>query len=134
MKYFAVVLLTLLLIGSGGVVAQDAEAEITIDIDGKFGFEWTANPETDLAGYRIYRSTTSGGYTYGDAYAFAKYPVMVDPISTPHFPGPHVTGTYYFVITAFDSGGFESGPSNEVILHVVNEPPSPPSGCAILKF
>ena len=129
MKYLAAVLMVLLLVGSSG--AQDNEA--TIDIDGKYGFEWIANPETDLAGYRVYRSTTSGSYTFGDFFAFAKYPVMLAP-KTPPFAGPHIPGTYYFVVTAFDTGGFESQPSNEVILNVVNEPPGKPSGCSVLRF
>ena len=73
--------------------------------------EWSANTESDLAGYRLYRSTTSGSYTYGAANAAAAF-------------GKVTTGTadvvgaegqrFYFVLTAFDLTGNESGPSNEV--------------------
>ena len=58
---------------------------------------------------------------------------MVNPES-PKFTGPHIPGTYYFVLTAFDTEGYESGPSNESTLIVVNDAPSPPGGCSIIKF
>ena len=70
---------------------------------------WTANGEGDLAGYNIYRSTTS--------------PVA---LTSPINGGTLVTGTtyndtgrtngqiYYYVITAVDTGALQSGASNEV--------------------
>ncbi len=70
---------------------------------------WIANGEGDLAGYNIYRSTTS--------------PV---PLTSPINGGTPVAGTnyldngltngqiYYYVITAVDTSDNESGASNEV--------------------
>jgi len=70
---------------------------------------WAANTETDLAGYNIYRSTTPGV-----------------PLTSPINGGTLVSGTtytdtgrangqiYYYVITAVDTGGNQSGASNEV--------------------
>jgi fibronectin type 3 domain-containing protein len=66
---------------------------------------WNANTETDLAGYKVYRGTTSGVYstTYNVGNVIA-YTV------TGLAPG----NIYYFVVTAYDTGGFESLVSNEV--------------------
>jgi hypothetical protein len=68
---------------------------------------WNPNTDPDLAGYKIYESTSSG--TYGAAIATV-------PPSTTSFA---VTGlqrgvTYYFVITAYDTSGNESARSAEV--------------------
>ncbi|MEQ1844163.1 MAG: choice-of-anchor D domain-containing protein [Nitrospira sp.] len=68
---------------------------------------WNANTESDLAGYKIYRATTSGGYG--------------TPIATLQGSGTSYTATglqsgttYFFVITSYDSAGNESPRSNEV--------------------
>lgn len=68
---------------------------------------WNANNESDLAGYRIYRGTSSGTYgapiaTLGKA--TASYVAL----------GLQTGTTYFFVITAYDSAGNESPFSNEV--------------------
>ena len=65
----------------------------------------------DLAGYRVYQSTTSGSYTSG-------------PVATVTAPASGggtasatvnnlASGTYYFVVRAYDSSGNESVVSNE---------------------
>jgi hypothetical protein len=66
---------------------------------------------TDLAGYRVYQSTTSGAYTSGP----------VATVTAPASGGGTATatinnlapGTYYFVVRAYDSSGTESVYSNE---------------------
>jgi hypothetical protein len=68
---------------------------------------WQANSEPDLAGYKVYWGTTSGQYPNShDAQ-------MTD---TPTKPSYMVTdlakGTYYFVVTAYDTAGNESTYSN----------------------
>ena len=74
-------------------------------------FAWDANTESDLAGYRIYKSTTSGQYTYGAANAIA----AVGRVTTTTATVTGADGTrFYFVATAYDTSGNESGPSNEV--------------------
>lgn len=69
--------------------------------------DWNANTETDLAGYRIYRSTTSG--VYGA-------PVATAPASATSFVDAGVKPgvTYFFTITAVDKAGNESVRSNQV--------------------
>jgi Viral BACON domain len=68
---------------------------------------WTPNTESDLAGYKIYRATTSGGYG-------APFATLQGGVTTYTATGLQVGTTYYFVITAYDSAGNESLPSNEV--------------------
>jgi hypothetical protein len=58
----------------------------------------------DLAGYRVYRSTTLGDYQ------------NFDPVSsagvTSFFVEDLSPGTWFFVVTAMDNAGNESAPSN----------------------
>jgi hypothetical protein len=68
---------------------------------------------SDLAGYRVYQSTTSGSYTSG--------PVAMVAAGSASGGGTATTtvnnlaaGTYYFVVRAYDSTGNESAGSNEV--------------------
>lgn len=67
------------------------------------------SPLTDLAGYKIYWSTTSGGYTDANS----KDVGNVLTISTQNVTGSSTT-VYYFVATAYDTAGNESDFSNEV--------------------
>jgi fibronectin type 3 domain-containing protein len=68
---------------------------------------WTPNTETDLASYRIYVSTNQGSYGA---------PVATVPAGTASYTvnGLAIGNTYYFRITAVDTAGNESLPSNEV--------------------
>jgi len=64
---------------------------------------------TDLAGYRLYQGTVSGGYG-------ASQDLGVATCSTGRcsYDVPSLTpGTYYFAVTAYDTGGYESVLSNE---------------------
>ncbi|MBX9659750.1 MAG: choice-of-anchor D domain-containing protein [Nitrospiraceae bacterium] len=68
---------------------------------------WNANTESDLAGYKIYRATTSGGYG-------APIATLQGNITTYIAAGLQSGTTYFFVITSYDSAGNESPRSNEV--------------------
>jgi hypothetical protein len=99
---------------------------------------WDANTEPDLWGYRLYRDLTSGGHERGPA-----SPHLVDFIEC----GPNDAScagywelllpnstTFYWVVTAVDNAGNESGKSNEVehtTSAVVDDPPNNPTGCWI---
>ena len=68
---------------------------------------WTPNTEPDLAGYKVYRATSSGSY----GAAIATLPANTTSfVATGLQPGV----TYFFVITAFDSSGNESARSPEL--------------------
>lgn len=72
-------------------------------------FEWNASPSTDVAGYRIYKRLAGETYVYGSTSTMKLW------------EGTGLTGSgqvaedeCFFVVTAFDDAGNESGPSNEV--------------------
>ncbi len=82
-----------------GLTATAGYATVVLD--------WNDNNESDLAGYNVYRSTTSGsGYSKlnGSLLGSSNY---TDNIAT------HDT-TYYYVVTAVDTNSNESSDSNEV--------------------
>lgn len=68
---------------------------------------WSANSESDLAGYKIYRGTVSGGYG-------APIAVLGSTVTTHTMSALQSGTTYFFVITAYDASGNESSYSNEV--------------------
>jgi fibronectin type 3 domain-containing protein len=75
---------------------------------------WTANSESDLAGYNVYQGTTSG--SYGPA---------IDVGNTTIYTAQNLQAglTYYFATTAYDSSGNESLPSIEVST-LISAPPT----------
>jgi len=68
---------------------------------------WNANTDSNLAGYKIYRATTPGGYG-------APIATLQGNITTYIAEGLQSGTTYMFVITAYDSDGNESPRSKEV--------------------
>ena len=88
---------------------------------------WNPNPETDLAGYKVYRSSVAGGpYTIEG---------NVVPSLTPNFVWPVPANTeamQYFVVTAHDTAGNESVYSNEVSIFVDNKAPGMPQGLQVI--
>ena len=70
--------------------------------------DWSENPETDLVGYRVYRSTEAG-FTPSVGH-------LLMQVSGPGFidEGIEVGTVYYYRITAIDGGGKESNASEEV--------------------
>lgn len=72
---------------------------------------WDTNTATDLAGFRVYRSTTSGVYGAPLAQINCDF---TNQITTYTDTTGFVGTTYFFVVTAFDTNGNESPFSNEV--------------------
>ena len=69
---------------------------------------WTPNTEIDVAGYKVYRATSSGAYITAIA-------TLPGKTTTRYVADGLQSGTtYFFVITAYDNAGNESGYSNEV--------------------
>ena len=71
--------------------------------------EWDPNTEPDLAGYKLYYGTSSGNY-----------PNVIDVGNQVTYT---VTGlipgeTYYFSVTAYNTSGYESDYSNEIVYTV----------------
>lgn len=71
--------------------------------------QWGANGEPDLSGYRVYYGTSPGEYqqSFGQGINAGN--------QTSYLVSGLASGQrYYFVITAYDTSGNESGYSNEV--------------------
>jgi len=83
---------------------------------------WDPNSESDLAGYRLYQSGTSGSYTYGSGNEVAEIPAGTETCTI-----DVADGTWYWVLIAYDNDGNESGPSNEVSASIDQTAPAPPT-------
>jgi hypothetical protein len=85
---------------------------------------WDANSEPDLAGYMIYYGSFVGGPYDGIGSADGPSPIVIalSDLEDPQNPAFVVSGledgTHYFVATAYDADGFESGFSNEVMVWI----------------
>jgi len=77
----------------------------TTSTTGSAGLGWTANTETDLAGYKVYIGTQSGLYNP---------PITLGTTTT--YTATNLTSgkTYYFCVSAVDNAGNESPCSAEV--------------------
>ena len=84
---------------------------------------WDINTESDLEGYRVYMGDNPGGpYTRLNTSVDNSYTwKVVDPIEK----------LVYFVVTAYDTSGNESGYSNEANIYVDNVAPENPTGTTI---
>ena len=89
-------------------------------------FVWEPRPEADLAGYRIYQSASSGDYAFGSDYATATILAGTETVTL-----QVEDGTWYWVLTAFDTSGNEGQPSAEVIVTLDSEAPGAPEGFTI---
>ncbi len=76
--------------------------------DGRVYLEWNANTESDMAFYRIYRNTFNSVPTT-EKYLIA---TVAHPQNTYLDLNVINNQTYYYVVTAVDTSGNESGPSN----------------------
>ncbi|HEX5679822.1 MAG TPA: choice-of-anchor U domain-containing protein, partial [Desulfobacterales bacterium] len=78
------------------------------------------NTESDLAGYKVHYGTASGSYTTV---------VDVHKVTTAVVTGLSAGQTYYFVVTAYNASGNESGYSNQVSYSVAaaNGAPATPA-------
>lgn len=99
---------------SGG--SSGGSGDIGIVTGGAASLSWTApatnsdgTPLNDLTGYRIYYGTSSGQYSNS---------VDVGTFTSSVISGLTVGETYYFVVTAYDTAGNESGYSNETVKFV----------------
>ena len=78
---------------------------------------WDANAESDLASYKVYYKTGSSGVPYdgvGIDQGNSGISIPLDNLVKPDDPSFSLTGLqnnefYYFVVTAVNSAGLESG-------------------------
>ena len=92
-------------------------------------------PCTDLAGYKIYYDKDKSGVPYngigiqeGDSPILLPLSIFTDP-AKPEFTLHGLTsGTYYIVVTAYDTSVNESGYSNEIDPFVDTSTPAAPFG------
>lgn len=74
---------------------------------------WDRNAETDVTGYNVYRSTTTGtGYAKINAALVPQPSTGVVPAYTDSTP---TNAKYFYVVRAVNQAGLESGNSNEVV-------------------
>ncbi len=86
--------------------------------------KWSANTESDLAGYKLYVGTASRTYEHN---------TDVGNVITETVVNLNEGTTYYFAVTAYDTSDCESGYSNEVsYLAVDTTPPGDPTGLQII--
>ena len=93
--------------GGGGDTTPPADPSgLTANAgDGSVSLDWNNNGEGDLAGYRVYRSTSSGG-GYSEIAGLVGSSDYVDN-------GVSNGTTYFYVVRAEDTSGNLSGDSNE---------------------
>ncbi len=85
---------------------------------------WDANTEPELIGYKLYQSTTSGDYP-GPG-------IVTIPAGTETVSITLSNGVWYYVLTAYDQYGNESGFSNEVMIDADVLPPAVPHNLIIV--
>lgn len=121
---FLAVLLACVTLGSGVAYAQ-YNSEVILD--------WHANSEADLAGYKIYYSGESGPPYSGTGAVEGASPITVtlddlEDRSNPYFSlTGFPEGTYWFVLTAFDTQGLESDFSDKASATIDMSAPEAPS-------
>ena len=113
MRYFSICVVTCVVI-----LIYSLNPSYALDVT----LAWDANTEPDLAGYVIYYGTEPSDAYDGVGAANGDSPIDM-PLDQDEDPDPSVVqftvydlpeGTHFFVVTAYNTEGFESGYSNEV--------------------
>lgn len=125
MKLKIYLILLILLVSVNVVFAQDK----TIVSGETFAFQWEANTEPDLVGYRCFLSMESGVYDITPSNAYATYGLVTQ--SPNH--SISIPGLYFFVLTAYDTEGYQSDISDEQVL-LVNPGSTIPASPTGLRF
>lgn len=107
-RLFSALVMTLVLAGcTGGGSGGSTPPAPTATVTGSVTFQWDPSTDTDLAGYRVYRSTTSGSFGA---------PIATLSASATSYQATNLQKglEYFFVVSAFDINGNESPFSNQV--------------------
>jgi hypothetical protein len=78
---------------------------------------WSANPESDIAGYKIHYDTDAAGYPYANS-------TDVGNVTSHTITGLTTGTTYYTAISAYDSDGNESWVSSDTAATTPNTQPT----------
>ncbi|MCP4252190.1 MAG: fibronectin type III domain-containing protein [Candidatus Scalindua sp.] len=84
---------------------QEGLALVSVSYSGQVALSWDPNTENNVVGYRIYYGDSSGNYGSN---------VDVGNRTSYTIKDMEIGKTYYFVVTAYNTGGIESGNSAEV--------------------
>lgn len=120
MKLMSILLISLLGVCGGVGLAEAAPSAV---------LSWSANPEADLAGYKVYRGTGACGFgPLQPLLTAAGVPVSVGKVTTYTDANiPPFDGDLCYEITAFDTAGNESLVRSNRPIKVVNlVPPQAP--------
>jgi len=105
--------------------------------DKQVSISWDAGSEPDIQYYQIYVSSSGDDAEYGPAGEPIPFnpnepsaPATIQAEYTFHAPAGEVT-TRWFKVTAIDTSGNESDPSEAISVSVDNKPPSPPTGIRV---
>jgi len=111
-KLFCMLVGLVLLVGVGNAFSESIKVV------------WDPNSESDLAGYKVYSSVTDGG-----PYTLLQDVGNVTELELDLTGKPD--GMIYYVATAYDERGNESGYSNQASYRVDHTPPAAPGGCTV---
>ncbi len=104
--------LSLLAACDSGTVGSDPAVSTTLTWEPP-----TANTDdtalTDLAGYRLYWGASTGAYTNNQDLGMASCADMAGTMTCTYTLTGLDAGTYFFAVTAYNVGGYESVRSNE---------------------
>jgi hypothetical protein len=92
---------------------------------------WDPNSESDLAGYKLYYKMGTSGAPYDGVDSLqGASPIDVGNVTTFTVSGLSDSEDYYFVVTAYNTEGLESGYSNEATTKAItNQPPLANAKC-----
>ena len=120
------------------LVVPDTSAPISpprgfqvITSNGQFNLSWNANPESDLAGYRVYYDTDSGYPYEGTGATQGAAGIDVGNVTSYSLAGLPTNTNLYFSVLAYDSSNDEwtgeSWYAREVMASIGAVPPTPTS-------
>ena len=89
---------------TGGSIHQTVT--VTLTVTAQIALSWSTGGSPNIAGYNVYRSTTSGG-------PYAKVNTSLDPNMSFMDTAVQDGVTYYYVTTSVDTSGNESSYSNQ---------------------
>jgi len=104
-------------------LAPKPPSNLTAEYDsGLVKLTWNKNTEADFYHYRVYRDTVPN-FMYDTTKIIA---VVADTFYYDSVPEKFLAGDYYYKLTALDSAGHQSAPSEEVHINITGIPEAPP--------